>query len=102
MSFLESMVVGALAGINCWLFSYPQDIIKTKIQVEREKYQIKRYYIVSDGMIIDCGKKIYGNNWRNLFTGLSPCLVRAVVANAFGIATYEKAQMLFKKYNRHF
>lgn len=33
LTFAEGCFVGAVAGINCWLFSYPQDIIKTKIQV---------------------------------------------------------------------
>jgi hypothetical protein len=33
MTFVEGMMVGTVAGINCWIFSYPQDVIKTKIQI---------------------------------------------------------------------
>lgn len=33
------MVVGTFAGISCWVFSYPQDIVKTMLQVsERGTY----------------------------------------------------------------
>ena len=33
LTFMQGIVVGTFAGINCWIFSYPQDIIKTMIQV---------------------------------------------------------------------
>lgn len=33
MTIPQSLLVGSLAGVSCWLCSYPQDIIKTKLQV---------------------------------------------------------------------
>ena len=89
------MIVGVFAGINCWIFSYPQDIIKTMIQVSKPgTYQAKRGLF--DGGFYDCGQKIYAKSgWKGFWIGIEPCLVRAAVANAFGIAIYEQSQAYF-------
>ena len=31
-TFLELFISGGVGGFFCWFFSYPQDIIKTKLQ----------------------------------------------------------------------
>ena len=82
------MFVGVCAGINCWLFSYPQDIIKTMIQVSPPgTYRPKRGMF--DGGFYDCGQQIIKKTGlKGLWIGIEPCLVRAAVANAFGIAIY--------------
>ncbi len=95
MNFIEGMLVGTAAGINCWLFSYPQDIIKTKIQIQSlGTYRNNRLF--KDGGFIECGRQIYEKNGlKGFFVGIQPCLIRAAVANGFGIATYEKCQQLY-------
>jgi solute carrier family 25 carnitine/acylcarnitine transporter 20/29 len=30
----EALIVGPIAALNSWIVSYPQDVIKTKIQIE--------------------------------------------------------------------
>jgi solute carrier family 25 carnitine/acylcarnitine transporter 20/29 len=85
------MIVGGLAGISCWIFSYPQDLIKTHLQVEDNVYKENKF--LKDGGFFECGKEIYRKaGFKGLFRGIEPCLIRAFVANAVGIAIYEKAQ----------
>ena len=31
-TFLEQFIAGGIGGFFCWFFSYPQDVIKTKLQ----------------------------------------------------------------------
>jgi hypothetical protein len=50
LTFSQGCFVGAVAGVNCWIWSYPQDIVKTKIQVCPGKY--KRNKIIPDGGFI--------------------------------------------------
>ena len=62
---------GGLAGILCWLVTYPLDVIKTRIQSD------KAYNIMS---AIKQGK---------LFRGISICLLRSYPVNAIGFFSYE-------------
>lgn len=34
MNIQETAISGGLAGMLCWAVSYPQDIIKTKVQLQ--------------------------------------------------------------------
>ena len=97
LTFWEGCFVGAVAGVSCWVFSYPQDIIKTKIQVlPAGTYQ--KHPILPDGGFIDCAKQIYEKKGiKGFWFGIQPCLVRAVIANSFGIAAYERAKHFFRK-----
>ena len=85
--------MGLFAGLNCWIFSYPQDIVKTMIQVSKKgTYKA----VLGDGGFIDCSKQLYKlRGWKGFWIGIEPCLIRAAVANAIGITIYEQSQKHF-------
>ncbi len=67
---------GSLAGFNSWLFTYPIDTIKTRLQNETCK-TIKQAYIKG-----------------NLFNGLTICLIRSFIVNGVNFSVYEEIMKL--------
>ena len=76
------LLCGGLAGTISWIISYPQDVIKTRIQ--------------SDGMLgppqykgaLDCLKKsIAAEGYSVLFRGINSTIVRAFPTNAVTFTT---------------
>ena len=61
LTISEGMLVGVCAGLNCWLFSYPQDIIKTMIQVSPPG-TYKPKWGMFDGGFYDCGQQIFNKS----------------------------------------
>ena len=68
---IHPMISGGSAGVLSWLFSYPIDTIKTRIQ-SGECLNFKEAF-----------KK------GGIFNGLSYCLIRAGIVNSFGFYIYE-------------
>lgn len=68
----NELISGGVAGVLCWLPTYPLDVIKTRIQ-SNNFYCIKEAY-----------------NYGKLWKGLNFCLLRAFLTNAFGFYAYEK------------
>jgi len=70
LTFIEGMIVGTFAGINCWIFSYPQDIVKTMIQVsEKGRYKANKWLF--DGGFYNCAKEIYTEGgWKGFWIGI--------------------------------
>ena len=54
-----------------WLITYPIDVIKTRVQSGKSKCIVSSY------------------KQKNLFKGLSICVLRAYPVNAVGLYTYE-------------
>ena len=75
------LFAGGMAGITSWVFTYPQDVIKTRLQL--------------DGMgsttylgAVDCARCIYKDEGvRGFFKGLNATVVRAFPYNAATMAT---------------
>lgn len=97
---LQLLFSGGLAGLMCWVASYPQDVIKTKLQcdygISDKERQYKTHKILKDGGFIDCAKKIYKSEGKmGFWRGFSACAIRAVIANAVGFFAYEQTKSLF-------
>ncbi|XP_053214689.1 mitochondrial basic amino acids transporter-like isoform X2 [Panonychus citri] len=86
------LMAGGLAGALSWLFIYPIDVIKTKIQTEGAKY---------DHSLIKCTKSMYKDSslgWRIFFRGFTPTLVRAFPVNAVTFYVVNKTFVLYENY----
>lgn len=70
------LISGGTAGILSWLFTYPIDVIKTRVQSDK-------YPSIKDAIMK-----------KGLYKGLSPCLARALVVNSIGFYVYEKTLKL--------
>jgi len=97
-STVLNFIAGAIGGFAAWLVSYPQDIMKTKLQCDLNG-SIRRYPVnkwIPDGGILNCAKDImkrerFGGFWK----GFSACTIRAMVSNAFTFLAYEESKKLF-------
>lgn len=86
-NLLHKTIAGGMAGIACWMCSYPQDIIKTRLQCEygRTSSLDGGFSRVAKDILIRQGV-------RGLWQGLAPCLFRAFYANALCFISYEEAK----------
>jgi hypothetical protein len=79
-----NIVVGALSGLTYWLSCYPVDVIKSRMQSTP-----LQHLNAGSGFWATARHTVTTGGWRALFRGLSPCLIRAVPANAACFTAYE-------------
>lgn len=79
---------GMFGGLNCWTWSYPQDVIKTQLQVGLD-YPVRKSW---DGGVREVTRHIYRTQgWRGFWVGYSACVLRGTFPNGFGFVAYELA-----------
>ena len=92
MSTLGCFIAGGVGGFTCWFVSYPQDIIKTKLQVSKDTKFAKYKGIIPDGGVINCAIAIHKEDgFHGFWRGFLACTIRAVIANSFMFSAYELA-----------
>jgi len=85
-------IAGGVAGVVAWTISYPQDVIKSHIQLQKPGGPVIYKTTLFDGGFIDCGRHLIRQGGvASLFRGFLPCILRSVPANAAGFLAYEKA-----------
>lgn len=84
ISRIQIMLAGGITGMASWVYSYPTDVIKSKIQAEGFK-PLGRY----EGYM-DCIRKSVREEGYRVFTrGMLVCVTRAFIVNAATFAAVE-------------
>jgi len=84
------LMAGGIAGLIGWSASYPQDIIKSNLQITEKESAIQYRSRYKDGGFWECGKHIVAKHgWKGLWSGFSICAARAFPANAAAFLAYE-------------
>lgn len=93
LGHVSMFLSGGIGGLCCWLLSYPQDIVKTKLQTQKiGEIKYPRHPRFPDEGIISCTKDIWRNHgWYGFWRGFTPCAIRAFWANGFMFMAYEFA-----------
>jgi len=94
-------MAGDIAGFVSWIVSYPQDAIKTRLQLDLgpiKKYESHKFW--KDGGIISCTKDIWKTEgMKGFWRGFSACALRSVVSEAFSFFVYEKSKKFLTRRN---
>lgn len=92
---ISLMFAGGMAGFMCWLVSYPQDVIKTKIQMDLSGQEYRKNKYLFDGGFVDCALRIKKlDGYRGFWVGFLPQTYQSFIANAFLFLAYEKTKNL--------
>ena len=74
----KTIIAGGVGGWCYWFFFYPLDIVKSAIQSDSPDKSKKKF-----NGVIDTYRKLYEDGGiKRFYRGFSPCLMRAIPANA--------------------
>ena len=88
---IQLILAGGLTGIASWVYSYPADVIKSKIQAEGLA-PVGKYRSYTDCI----RTSIKSDGYTVFFRGISVCLLRAFPVNAAVFAGVELALLLLE------
>lgn len=89
-------LAGGIGGTAGWVVSYPQDLVKSILQVEEREPRMKE----RDGGITRVVKGVYAKEgFRGFWKGFGPCIIRSFPANAATILVYNSVKSLLKSLN---
>jgi len=90
LSALAVMGSGATAGVLYWLAIYPVDVVKSAMMTDSIIPSERSY-----PNMMETAKKLWAEGGvPRFFRGFSPCLMRAVPANAVMLFTVDKVQQM--------
>jgi solute carrier family 25 carnitine/acylcarnitine transporter 20/29 len=73
-----NLLGGSIGGFLFWFLFYPIDVVKSSIQGDSPFKNQKKYNGVADVVT-----KLWGEGgWKRFYKGFSPCMMRAIPANA--------------------
>lgn len=84
MSIGSQILAGGVAGTSYWLACYPMDVIKARIQAAPDVSPP-----VYNGVRGAAQAILKEQGWKGFFAGFTPCLVRALPANAACFVAFE-------------
>ncbi len=79
--FVQAFTAGACAGIIATVFSHPLDVMKTRVQVVKNKGNKNILKAILD--------MLCSESWKSMYAGLEPRLVRIAPACAIVFGVYE-------------
>jgi len=88
---LKTLLFGGLSGSFAWVFIYPADVVKTRLQSDALKYS-------SAWQCIKHTKELYG--WRFFYRGSSLAILRAFQLHSGVWLGYEMCKSLFLSYKQ--
>ena len=84
----QDMIAGSIAGVIFWSAVYPFDVVKSTLQSDAI-VKSERHYKGT----WDCFRKLYADGGlRSFYRGLTPCVLRAIPANAVMLYTVARIQ----------
>jgi len=72
LNYTNPFISGALTGVLCWTATYPIDVIKTRVQSDKDLTYREAY------------------KQKKLWSGFRYCIARAIIVNALGFYVYDK------------
>jgi solute carrier family 25 carnitine/acylcarnitine transporter 20/29 len=88
-----SAAAGAAAGLGFWAFTYPLEMIKTRLQADASAPSQRHYR-----SWLHCARETYGElGLKGMYRGFAACQLRGIVVNAAVFVTVEAWQRTMRQ-----